>query len=88
MDGATPSGAKVGGGYVRVTNNGSERDRLVATSIPIAARSEVRKGSSFDWNQLQTNGPQSRAFGGFVDAECCRVLRIARAVSRQDFDMR
>lgn len=40
---ATPSGAKVAGGYVRITNTGSEPDRLVSTSVPFAARGEVHE---------------------------------------------
>lgn len=40
---ATPGGAKVAGGYVRVTNTGTEPDRLVSASIPLAARGEVHE---------------------------------------------
>lgn len=45
---ATPGGAKVAGGYVRITNSGTEPDRLVATSIPVAARGEVHEMSVVD----------------------------------------
>ena len=42
---ATPGGAKVAGGYVRVRNTGREPDRLVAASIPVAKRGEVHEMS-------------------------------------------
>lgn len=40
---ATPTGAKVGGGYVRITNTGREPDRLIGGSFPLAARVEVHE---------------------------------------------
>lgn len=40
---ATPGGAKVAGGYLQVTNTGTEPDRLVAASIPLAGRGEVHQ---------------------------------------------
>jgi copper(I)-binding protein len=40
---ATPSGAKVGAGYLRITNTGSEPDRLTAASMSLAARGEVHE---------------------------------------------
>jgi copper(I)-binding protein len=40
---ATPGGAKVGGGYVRITNTGSAPDRLVGGSFPLASRVEVHE---------------------------------------------
>jgi uncharacterized protein YcnI len=43
---ATPGGAQVAGGYVRVTNRGSAPDRLVGTSIPLAERGEVHEMSN------------------------------------------
>ncbi|MGY2051306.1 DUF1775 domain-containing protein [Methylobacterium sp. JK268] len=43
---ATPGGAKVAGGYLRVTNTGSAPDRLVGASIPLAARGEVHEMST------------------------------------------
>ena len=45
---ATPAGAKVAGGYLRITNTGSEPDRLVAASIPLAGRGEVHEMSTQD----------------------------------------
>ena len=42
---ATPGGAKVAGGYVRVRNTGAEPDRLVGTAIPISGRGEVHEMS-------------------------------------------
>lgn len=38
---ATPGGAKVAGGFLRITNNGSEPDRLLSAAIPQAARGVV-----------------------------------------------
>jgi periplasmic copper chaperone A len=40
---ATPGGAKVAGGYMRITNTGSEPDRLTGGSLPIAGRVEVHE---------------------------------------------
>lgn len=40
---ATPNGAKVAGGYLRVTNRGGAPDRLLSTSIPLAGRGEVHE---------------------------------------------
>ncbi|TNC10195.1 DUF1775 domain-containing protein [Methylobacterium terricola] len=42
---ATPGGAKVAGGYLQVTNTGTEPDRLVSASIPLAGRGEVHQMS-------------------------------------------
>jgi len=42
---ATPAGAKVGGGYVKVTNTGSQPDRLVGGTLPLASRVEVHSMS-------------------------------------------
>ena len=38
---ATPAGAKVGGGYVTITNAGKEGDTLLGASIPQAGRTEL-----------------------------------------------
>ncbi len=40
---ATPGGAKVAGGYVKITNTGKEPDRLIGGSLPIAAEVEVHE---------------------------------------------
>ena len=40
---ATPGGAKVGAGYLRITNTGSEPDRLLGASMPLAGRGEVHE---------------------------------------------
>ncbi|WP_414472596.1 DUF1775 domain-containing protein [Microvirga sp. M2] len=42
---ATPGGAKVGGGYVRITNAGPEADRLTGGTFPGASRVEVHEMS-------------------------------------------
>jgi periplasmic copper chaperone A len=38
---ATPPGAKVGAGYLEIRNSGSQPDRLVAASTPVAKRVEM-----------------------------------------------
>ena len=40
---ATPAGAKVGGGFMKITNTGKEADRLVGGSMPQAGRFEVHE---------------------------------------------
>ncbi len=40
---ATPGGAKVGGGYVRISNSGQEADRLTGGTFPGASRVEVHE---------------------------------------------
>jgi copper(I)-binding protein len=40
---ATPGGAKIGGGYLTVTNNGSAPDRLVAATTNVADRVEIHE---------------------------------------------
>jgi copper(I)-binding protein len=40
---ATPGGAKVAGGYMRLTNTGKETDRLTGGSLPQAGRFEVHE---------------------------------------------
>ncbi len=45
---ATPGGAKVAGGYLRVTNVGSEPERLGGARVPFATRVEVHEMSMQD----------------------------------------
>lgn len=45
---ATPGGAKVAVGYLRITNTGAESDRLVGGTSPLAARVEVHEMSTTD----------------------------------------
>jgi len=40
---ATPGGAKVGAGYMKITNTGKEPDRLVGGTLPQAGRFEVHE---------------------------------------------
>ena len=42
---ATPPGAKVGGAYFTMTNNGKERDQLIAASADVAERAEFHRMS-------------------------------------------
>jgi periplasmic copper chaperone A len=45
---ATPQGAKVAGGYVKITNTGQGPDRLIGGSLPIADQVEVHEMSMTD----------------------------------------
>ena len=40
---ATPAGARVGGGYLKITNTGQQPDRLIGGSLPVAASVEVHE---------------------------------------------
>ena len=42
---ATPKGASVGGGYMKITNTGSAPDRLVGGSTDVAGRFEIHEMS-------------------------------------------
>jgi copper(I)-binding protein len=43
---ATPKGAPVGGGYLTITNNGSEPDRLIGGSVDFAKKFELHQMST------------------------------------------
>jgi copper(I)-binding protein len=45
---ATPEGAQVGGGYLKITNTGKEADRLVGGSLPVATSVEVHQMTMSD----------------------------------------
>jgi periplasmic copper chaperone A len=45
---ATPAGAQVAGGYLKVTNTGKDADRLVGGTLPLAASAEVHEMSMTD----------------------------------------
>jgi copper(I)-binding protein len=45
---ATPAGAQVAGGYVRITNTGATPDRLIGGSLPVAAKVQVHEMSMSD----------------------------------------
>jgi periplasmic copper chaperone A len=45
---ATPGGAKIGGGYLTVTNNGSSADRLVGATVEFADHVEIHEMSMTD----------------------------------------
>jgi len=42
---ATPKGAPVGGGYLKITNTGTEPDRLIGGTFPLAGKVEVHEMS-------------------------------------------
>jgi copper(I)-binding protein len=45
---ATPPGAEVAAGYVKIVNGGSEPDRLVGVASPVAEAGEIHEGSVVD----------------------------------------
>ncbi len=45
---ATPKGAQVAGGYLKITNNGATPDRLVGGSSPAAGRFEIHEMATVD----------------------------------------
>lgn len=45
---ATPGGAKVGGGYLKITNSGSVPDHLIGGSSPAAERLEIHNSAVVD----------------------------------------
>jgi copper(I)-binding protein len=49
---ATPAGAKVAGGYMTITNTGSEPDRLIGGVLPQAGRFEIHE-MKMDGNVMQ-----------------------------------
>jgi copper(I)-binding protein len=45
---ATPAGARVAGGYLKITNTGPQPDRLIGGSLPVAAEVEVHEMTMSD----------------------------------------
>ena len=45
---ATPGGAKVAGGFLKITNTGTTPDRLIGGTLPLAASVEVHEMSMTD----------------------------------------
>jgi hypothetical protein len=45
---ATPAGAKVGAGYLKITNAGRQSDRLVGGSLPVAGGVEIHEMTMTD----------------------------------------
>ena len=45
---ATPGGAQVAGGYMRIANGGSAPDRLVGGTMPLAGRAQLHETSMAD----------------------------------------
>jgi periplasmic copper chaperone A len=40
---ATPAGARVAGGYLKITNTGQQADRLIGGSLPVASEVEIHE---------------------------------------------
>ncbi len=45
---ATPPGAKVGGGYLKITNKGTEPDRFIGGASPAVAKLEIHESTTTD----------------------------------------
>lgn len=45
---ATPPNARIGGGFLTITNNGGEDDRLIAVAAPVSDRAELHEMSVVD----------------------------------------
>jgi copper(I)-binding protein len=45
---ATAPGAQIAGGYLTVTNTGTEADRLVSVTVPFAAKAEIHESTVQD----------------------------------------
>ena len=45
---ATPAGARVAGGYVKITNTGQTSDRLIGGSLPVATEVQVHEMTMHD----------------------------------------
>jgi copper(I)-binding protein len=66
---ATPPGAKVGGGYLKIENKGSTPDRLVAASLERAGRVEIHEMSINDGVMRMRELPAGIAIAGGVSIE-------------------
>jgi len=51
---ATPNGAKVAGGYLSITNKGSESDRLISATLPVAPKGAIHE-MSMDNGMMRMN---------------------------------
>ncbi len=60
---ATPEGAKVGGGFMTITNTGKESDRLVGGSALVSGRFEVHEMTMVD------NVMKMRAVAGGIEVK-------------------
>ncbi len=55
---ATPKSASVGGGYMKITNNGTAPDRLVGGASPVSSRFEVHEMAVVDGIMKMRGLPQ------------------------------
>ena len=67
---ATPAGAKIAGGYMTITNTGSEPDRLIGGSLPQAGR--------FELHEMKMNGNvmQMREVHGGLEIKPGQTLEL------------
>lgn len=68
---ATPTGAKVGAGYVTITNKGNAADRLVYASSPVAGKIEVHEMTT------QNNVMKMRELPGGLPIEAGKTVSLA-----------
>lgn len=66
---ATPPGAKVGGGYLRIENKGSTPDRLLAAKVERAGRVEIHEMSIADGVMRMREVPAGIAIAGSAAIE-------------------
>jgi copper(I)-binding protein len=61
---ATPSGSKVGAGYVTITNKGAAADRLVSATAAVAGRVEIHEMTVKDGVMVMRALPSGLAIDG------------------------
>jgi len=67
---ATPKGASVGGGYMKITNTGTAPDRLVGGSTDISARFEVHE------MQMENGVMKMRAVAGGIEIKPGQTVEL------------
>jgi copper(I)-binding protein len=68
---ATPSGAKIGAGYMTITNKGNAADRLVSASSPVAGKVEIHEMA------MQDNVMKMRALANGLSIEAGKTVSLA-----------
>ena len=68
---ATAPGATIGGGYLTVTNKGSESDRLVSVAVPFAAKVEIHESS------VEEGVAKMRQIEGGIDVPAGKTVELA-----------
>jgi copper(I)-binding protein len=68
---ATAGGAKVGAGYMTITNTGTEPDRLIGGSLPQAGKFEVHEMS------MENNVMKMRPISGGLEIKPGQTVKLA-----------